>query len=70
MAAIIWSHYPRLWPETVRGLDGTLRELDRRHGATVPFISKAAIQDRLSCYGYGVPDLSKGPFGAQRTAPR
>ena len=55
-AAIIWAHYPTLWPETVRGLlihsarwtDGMLDEFPaaRRHS-------------RLRCYGHGVPDLQR-----------
>lgn len=55
-AAIIWSHYPDLWPETVRGLlvhsacwtDRMLEEFPN-----------AQRHNRLRCYGYGVPDLQR-----------
>ncbi len=54
-AAIIWAHYPDLWPETVRGLlihsarwtDQMVAEFPRQR------------ENRLRCYGYGVPDLQK-----------
>ncbi|MCA9119263.1 MAG: S8 family peptidase [Planctomycetaceae bacterium] len=54
-AALIWSQYPALWPETVRALlihsarwtDKMMEEYPDRKVA------------RLRTYGYGVPDLGK-----------
>jgi hypothetical protein len=58
MAAIIWSHYPSFWPETVRALmvhsaSWTPAMLER-----FPGDQKTTILQRLRCYGYGVPSLS------------
>ncbi len=58
MAAIIWSHYPSFWPETVRALmvhsaHWTPAMLERFPGE-----QKGTILQRLRCYGYGVPSLS------------
>lgn len=64
-AAIIAAHYPSLWPETVRGLlihsarwtAGMLNEFpgNERH-------------NRLRCYGFGVPDLSKALWSVSNAA--
>jgi len=62
LAAILMADYPRLWPETIRGLlvhsaDWTdemnrqisgNREEDRHH--------------RLRCFGYGVPNLDRARY--------
>lgn len=64
-AAIIWSHYPDLWPETVRGLlvhsarwtDGMLNEFPN-----------ASRHDRLRCYGYGVPNLQAAIWSVSNAA--
>jgi hypothetical protein len=55
-AAIIWSHYPQLWPETVRALlvhsaRWTKRMLDE--------FPREQRHNRLRCYGHGVPDLRR-----------
>jgi hypothetical protein len=68
IGAIIWSHYPRLWPETVRALmvhsaRWTPAMLQRFAGA-----SKAVVQKRLRCYGYGVPDLRRAIHSAENAA--
>jgi len=56
-AARIWSHYPDLWPETIRGLlvhsaSYTPTMLEQFPGETARDREK-----RLRCCGYGVPDL-------------
>ena len=56
-AAILWSHYPKLWPETVRALMVHSAKWKQRMIDRFPGDSKAAAQRRLRCYGYGVPDL-------------
>jgi len=55
-AAIIWSHYPDLWPETVRGL---LVHSARWTDAMLAEFPKPQRHNRLRCYGYGVPDLQR-----------
>ncbi len=67
-AAIIWSRYPDLWPETVRGLlvhsarwtPGMLEEF--------PGNSQTDRENRLRCYGYGVPDLQKALWSVANAA--
>ena len=67
-AATIWSRYPRFRPETVRGLmvhsaswtDAMLRRY--------PGEQKSVAQERLRCYGYGVPDLQKALNSAENAA--
>jgi hypothetical protein len=59
LAAIIWSHYPRLRPETIRALlvhtaSWTPKMRERFSGD-----QKGVIQQCLRCYGYGVPDLQR-----------
>jgi hypothetical protein len=61
-AAILTADYPRLWPETVRGLlvhsanwtDEMLRQ--------IPGESQDDLQRRLRCFGYGVPDLGRARY--------
>jgi hypothetical protein len=68
MAARLWGRYPRLWPETVRGLivhsaswtDAMLRRF--------PGPSRSEIQKRLRCYGYGVPDFRRAMWSAENAA--
>lgn len=65
MAAQILSIYPNAWPETVRGL------LIHSANWTEPMIqrfpgrSKQEIENRLRCYGYGVPDIQKAIWSAK-----
>lgn len=68
VAAIIWSQYPRLWPETVRGLmvhsaRWTPAMLRRFSGDR-----RSTVQRRLRCYGYGVPDLHRALYSAENAA--
>jgi hypothetical protein len=67
-AAIVWSYYPRLWPETVRALLvhsawWTPAMLSRFQGD-----AKAVVQQRLRCYGYGVPNLQRAIYSAENAA--
>jgi hypothetical protein len=64
MAAIIWSHHPNFWPETVRALmvhsaSWTPAMINRFPGNT-----KSVILRCLRCYGYGVPDLQRALYSA------
>lgn len=68
MAARIWSHYPNLWPETIRGLmihsaNWTPAMRERFAGT-----SKNVIQQRLRCYGYGTPDFARALYSAENAA--
>ncbi len=55
-AAIVWAHYPTLWPETVRGLlVHSARWTDQMLGE----FPKSQRHRRLRCYGYGVPNLHR-----------
>lgn len=64
-AAIVWAHYPELWPESVRGLlvhsarwtDGMLEEFP-----------KAERHNRVRCYGFGIPDLQRALWSASNAA--
>jgi len=63
-AAIIWSHYPHLWPETVRALMVHSARWSQRMIARFPG-KKVAAQRRLRCFGYGVPDLKRAIHSAE-----
>ena len=57
MAAIIWSHYPKLWPETVRALLVHSAKWTPAMKKRFPDDRKSNVNQCLRCYGYGVPDL-------------
>ena len=62
MGAIIQSSYPGFWAETVRGLmvhsaEWTPEMLDE--------FPRASREDRLRCYGWGVPQLEKAIWSAE-----
>lgn len=59
-AACIWSEYPQLWPETVRGLmihsaEWTQSMLDQFAGNG----NKTSLRPLLRSCGYGVPSLAR-----------
>ena len=54
-AAIIWARYPHLWPETVRALLVHSARWTKKMRAEF----RTHKENRLRCYGYGVPDLDK-----------
>jgi hypothetical protein len=68
MGAIIWSHYPKLWPETVRALMVHSSRWTPAMLQRFPGTLKAIIQKRLRCYGYGVPDLRRAVHSAENAA--
>lgn len=59
MGAIIWSHYPRLWPETVRALLVHSAKWTLAMKKRFPDDQKSNVLQCLRCYGYGVPDLRR-----------
>jgi hypothetical protein len=64
MAATIWSYYPRLWPETVRGLMVHSARWTPRMIERFSDDNKASVQRCLRCYGYGVPQLRRALWSA------
>jgi hypothetical protein len=68
MAAIVWSQYPRLWPETVRGLMVHSARWTSKMGERFAGDGKAVVQRRLRCYGYGVPQLQRALWSAENAA--
>lgn len=64
-AAIVWSRYPNLSPETVRGL------LIHSARWTAPMLAEFPREqrhNRLRVYGYGVPDLNRALWSAGNNA--
>lgn len=68
LAAIIWSYYPRLWPETVRGLMIHSAQWTRAMIARIPGVAKGQVHRRLRCFGYGVPSVSRALWSAENAA--
>lgn len=59
-AASIWSHYPELWPETVRGL--VVHSAEWTESMKTAFLSgsgKGRYQNLLRTCGYGVPNIER-----------
>lgn len=67
-AAIVWSRYPGLSPESVRGL------LIHSARWTAPMLSEFSsdlrrdVENRLRVYGYGVPNLDQAIWSAKNNA--
>ena len=64
-AAMVWSSYPTLWAETIRGL---LIHSARWTNSMMHQFPHAKRHDRLRVYGYGVPDIKKAISSANREA--
>ena len=68
-AAVIYSQYPNLWPETVRALivhsamwtDTMIEQFT--HGTT----ERKRAQHRVRCVGFGVPDMEKALWSASNS---
>jgi hypothetical protein len=67
-AAMVWSVYPRLWPETIRGLLVHSARWTPAMIAQFPGPAKRDIQERLRCYGFGVPNLERALWSAENHA--
>lgn len=65
MAAIIQAEYPSFWPETVRGLIVHSARWTPEMRQEFP---KREREDRLRCYGYGVPSLKRALYSAENYA--
>ncbi len=64
-AAIIWAHYPSLWPESVRGLLVHSARWTEAMREEFPDIER---HNRLRCYGFGTPDLHRALWSASNSA--
>jgi hypothetical protein len=64
-AAIIWSRYPQLRPETVRGMLIHSARWTEAMQREFPYIDR---HNRLRCYGYGVPDLNRALWSLSNSA--
>jgi hypothetical protein len=65
MGAIIWSHHPKFRPETVRALLVHSARWTQPMRDRFPGNTKAAVLQRLRCYGYGAPDLRRALHSAK-----
>lgn len=63
--AIIYAHYPTLWPETVRAL---LIHSARWTNAMLDDFPANQRHNRLRVYGFGVPDLGQALWSASNAA--
>ena len=68
LAAIVWAQYPNLWPETIRGLVVHSARWTPAMCERFPGDMKSVIQQRLRCYGYGVPNLPRALYSAENAA--
>lgn len=68
MAARLWEHYPRLWPETIRGLLVHSASWTAAMSHRFPSTSRTEVHKRLRCYGYGVPNLQRAMWSAENAA--
>ncbi|HEV7299840.1 MAG TPA: S8 family peptidase [Tepidisphaeraceae bacterium] len=67
LGAIIASHYPRYWPETIRALLVHSARWTDAMRTRFPGSARASVQQRLRCYGYGIPRLSKALWSAEHS---
>lgn len=65
MAARVWARYPDMRPETIRGLLVHSSRWTRAMQQRFQGSAKAVIQQRLRCYGYGVPDEHRALHSAE-----
>jgi hypothetical protein len=65
LAATLWSHYPRLWPETIRALVVHSARWSPAMIQRFPGEKKSSAHDRLRCYGFGVPSLNRAIYSAE-----
>ena len=68
LAAQITAAYPEMWPETVRALVVHSARWTPAMEKRFPGRTKADMQNRLRCYGYGQADLQRAIDNAQNVA--
>jgi hypothetical protein len=64
-AAMLWAHYPDLWPETIRALVVHSARWTDAMQTRFPGNTKADVRNRLRTYGYGVPDIGRARYSAE-----
>lgn len=64
-AAILWSYYPRFWPETIRALMVHSARWTPKMLHRYPGEKKSQVQQCLRCYGYGVPQMQQALWSAE-----
>ena len=64
LAAIVRARYPQLWPETVRGLVVHSARWTPAMASRFPERNGRVPQERLRCFGFGVPDLGTALWSA------
>jgi len=65
MGAIIHAEYPEYWPETVRALLIHSAEWTPAMMSELPPPTKQKCENRMRCYGYGVPSLDRALWCAR-----
>ncbi len=65
MGATIQAEYPQYWPETVRALMVHSAKWTPATMAGFPETTKSVCQNRMRCYGYGVPNLDRALWCAR-----
>ena len=65
MGATIQTEYPQYWPETIRALMVHSAEWTKAMLADFPETTKSVCQNRVRCYGYGVPNLGRALWCAR-----
>jgi hypothetical protein len=67
-AAIISSRYPNLWPETVRGILVHSASWTEQMLEQIPGNKVRDHENRLRCFGYGVPSLNRALSSLKNSA--
>ena len=67
-AAILNARYPSLWPESVRGMLVHSARWTNKMIKQVPGDRVRDLENRLRCFGYGVPDLKQALSSVESSA--
>lgn len=67
-AAIINAQYPSLWPESVRGMLVHSARWTDKMIEQIPGQKVRDLENRLRCFGYGVPDLNRALSSVESSA--
>lgn len=67
LAAILMADYPELWAETIRGLLVHSADWTDEMRRQAPGDGQDDRHQRLRCFGYGVPDLSKARYTVENS---
>lgn len=64
-AAMLWSRYPHMRPETIRALMVHSARWNKRMRERFKGRQKSTIHELLRCYGYGIPDFDRACHSAE-----